>query len=181
MKKEDRKQQIIEQAMEVFINNGYKGATTAKIAKKAGVSEVTLFRIFSSKQEIFLSGIRPVFIKSLKASSSIPVDLSKKEKIRYLLLERLSFMSDNRALIKLILQESNFLESIGSENLLLTIFDSFRTLIRGFAFEDQKESLVMRLITGSILSFLYLPETEKDEIEKYVEQLTCMIEYATDK
>jgi len=175
MKKEERRQQIIDRAIEVFIENGYKGATTAKIAQIAGISEVTLFRYFSSKQEIFLAGIKPIFVESLQTTLNLSNDYSDQEKIRYLLNERLTFMSNNHRLVKMILQENYFLESIGSENLFMTMLEFFRTFIKRLSMDPPKEQLILRLIMGSILSFLYLPQENLSEIETYVDNLTEII------
>ncbi len=46
------RERILEAARETFIKKGYKGATTRKIAQRAGVSEVTLFRKFKSKSNL---------------------------------------------------------------------------------------------------------------------------------
>ncbi|MBM4240380.1 MAG: TetR/AcrR family transcriptional regulator [Euryarchaeota archaeon] len=46
---EDR---ILKAAMKLFVKEGYKGATTLKIAHEAGVNEITLFRNFKSKENI---------------------------------------------------------------------------------------------------------------------------------
>ncbi len=54
MNKEDREKELLQAALNVFIEKGYKGTTTAEIAKKADISEVTLFRYFKSKDEIFI-------------------------------------------------------------------------------------------------------------------------------
>ena len=40
-------------ALEILIAHGYEGATTQKIAKVAGVNEVTLFRKYGSKAGLF--------------------------------------------------------------------------------------------------------------------------------
>lgn len=48
----DTRQRILEAAAEVFTKSGYSRATTKNIAKAAGVSEVTLFRHFSTKEEL---------------------------------------------------------------------------------------------------------------------------------
>lgn len=42
-------------AWELFAERGYDGATTAQIAKRAGVSEMTLFRHFPSKDALVMS------------------------------------------------------------------------------------------------------------------------------
>ncbi len=50
MTREERRKQILESALKVFIEKGYNGSTTLDIAKKADISEVTLFRYFDSKK-----------------------------------------------------------------------------------------------------------------------------------
>ncbi|MEW5744654.1 MAG: TetR/AcrR family transcriptional regulator [Nitrospirota bacterium] len=44
---------ILETALKLFSREGYLGATTREIAREAGIAEVTLFRHFSSKEELF--------------------------------------------------------------------------------------------------------------------------------
>ncbi len=175
LKREQRRQQIIDRAMEVFIKNGYKGATTARLAEAAGISEVTLFRYFSSKQEIFLAGVKPIFVETLMDTIHVSEDYTPKEKIRYLLHERLAFISKNHELIKLILRENDFLETVGSADLLTTIVESFKVFMKDLLIDGKKEQLVLRLIMGSILSFLYLPEPNQSDIEIYVNQLTDIL------
>lgn len=46
---EPTKQQLIEAALRVYGEGGFRGATTKRIAEEAGVNEVTLFRLFGSK------------------------------------------------------------------------------------------------------------------------------------
>lgn len=53
MKADDRRQQLLEAAIHCFAEYGYKGATTAILAKAARVSEPVLYQHFSSKQELF--------------------------------------------------------------------------------------------------------------------------------
>ncbi|MEJ2549991.1 MAG: TetR/AcrR family transcriptional regulator [Anaerolineales bacterium] len=49
----DTRQRLIQAAAELFATLGYARATTRKIAAEAGVSEVTLFRHFGSKKNLF--------------------------------------------------------------------------------------------------------------------------------
>lgn len=46
------KQKIMDAAVKVIAKDGYEGSTTRGIAQEAGVSEVTLFRKFKSKENI---------------------------------------------------------------------------------------------------------------------------------
>lgn len=40
-------------AVELFADNGYKGTSTRKIARVAGVSELTIYRCYKTKEELF--------------------------------------------------------------------------------------------------------------------------------
>lgn len=46
------RQRIVDAALQVFSEHGYKGATTRAIASRAGVNEVTLFRQFGNKKAL---------------------------------------------------------------------------------------------------------------------------------
>ncbi|KAF5033412.1 MULTISPECIES: TetR/AcrR family transcriptional regulator [Methanobacterium] len=48
-------QKFLDAALEIFAEKGYKGATTRLIAQKAGFSELTLFRKFKTKENLFNS------------------------------------------------------------------------------------------------------------------------------
>ncbi len=49
----DTRKNIMKAAKELFSHNGYAAVTTKEIAKKAGISEVTLFRHFENKRNLF--------------------------------------------------------------------------------------------------------------------------------
>ena len=48
----DRRQQLIETALDVFSRKGFDGATTREIAAEAGVTEAIIFRHFANKQAL---------------------------------------------------------------------------------------------------------------------------------
>ncbi|MCG8405065.1 MAG: TetR/AcrR family transcriptional regulator [Phycisphaerales bacterium] len=60
MKADDRRQQLLEASIQCFAEYGYKGTTTAKLAKAAQVSEPVLYQHFDSKQELFASLVEQV-------------------------------------------------------------------------------------------------------------------------
>jgi AcrR family transcriptional regulator len=53
MAAEDRREQIIEVAVRLFSQKGFRGATTKEIATAAGVNEAIIFRHFSTKSELY--------------------------------------------------------------------------------------------------------------------------------
>jgi AcrR family transcriptional regulator len=57
-----RKQQILKAALAVFSAKGFALATTAEIARTAGVAEGTIYNYFSSKRELFVSVIQDFIV-----------------------------------------------------------------------------------------------------------------------
>ena len=52
----DARNRIEEAALELFIERGFEGATTAEIAARAGLTERTFFRHFADKREVLFGG-----------------------------------------------------------------------------------------------------------------------------
>jgi len=52
------RQQILEAAVRIYSEAGFRGATTRRIADEAGVNEVTLFRLFGSKSALIAEAVR---------------------------------------------------------------------------------------------------------------------------
>jgi AcrR family transcriptional regulator len=51
----ERRRAIVEAAIRVFSEGSYSGATTALIAREAGVSEPILYRHFASKRDLYVA------------------------------------------------------------------------------------------------------------------------------
>jgi len=54
---EEVRERIIQAAAQMFIQHGYEGATTRLIAVAAQVNEVTLFRHFGNKENLFMEAV----------------------------------------------------------------------------------------------------------------------------
>lgn len=60
-------EKILEAAMRLFSEKGYKAVTTKKIAKEAGVCEMTIFRHFDNKRNLFENAFdKYIFTPKLK-------------------------------------------------------------------------------------------------------------------
>lgn len=53
MKGDKRREQILQTAVELFSQRGFKGTTTKEIARASGVSEAMVFRHFATKDELY--------------------------------------------------------------------------------------------------------------------------------
>jgi AcrR family transcriptional regulator len=52
---EDRREQVVEAAIHEFAELGYQAASTAAIARRAGISQPYIYALFPSKQDLFLA------------------------------------------------------------------------------------------------------------------------------
>ena len=58
---EDRRVDVLDAALQEFAQRGYYGTPTAEIAKRAGISQAYLFRLYPTKQELFIASTMRCF------------------------------------------------------------------------------------------------------------------------
>jgi len=58
---EERREDVLQAAREVFAHHGLSGASTDEIARRAGISQPYLFRLFRTKKELFLAAVERCF------------------------------------------------------------------------------------------------------------------------
>jgi AcrR family transcriptional regulator len=63
---EERRRQVLDAALEVFAQHGLSGASTDDIARKAGISQPYLFRLFHTKKELFIASAERCFRETLE-------------------------------------------------------------------------------------------------------------------
>jgi AcrR family transcriptional regulator len=67
MSAEERREDILAAAMAEFAATGYHGTSTETIARRAGISQPYLFRLFGTKKELFLACVKSGFGLTLDA------------------------------------------------------------------------------------------------------------------
>jgi AcrR family transcriptional regulator len=63
---EERREEILVAAMEEFAEHGLDGTSTDTIARKAGISQPYLFRLFGTKKELYLESVRRCLRQTLE-------------------------------------------------------------------------------------------------------------------
>lgn len=105
------KKKVLTTALKLFASNGFDGTTTAKIAQQAGVSEGTIYKYFSSKEDLLakllqpiLAGIKDSFFTSLDdKQTGNKHDLAAL--IDFIVTNRIHFIEVNFDFVRLIFQE----------------------------------------------------------------------------
>jgi AcrR family transcriptional regulator len=63
---EERREEILAVALEEFGEHGLDGTSTDTIARKAGISQPYLFRLFGTKKELYLASVRRCLSETLE-------------------------------------------------------------------------------------------------------------------
>ena len=64
--KEERREEILDAALEVFADHGLHGASTEEIARRAGISQPYVFRLFGTKKELYKAVVARCFRQTLE-------------------------------------------------------------------------------------------------------------------
>jgi len=102
----DAEKKIIEASITLFTENGYLGTSTKAIAEEANVSEMTLFRKFKTKQNLFESMLKYTLGHELSESNDFDMTLPLDQFTKQILHNRLLLISKHIKLVQMIIQES---------------------------------------------------------------------------
>lgn len=104
MSADARRTQVIEVAVEEFARGGLHGTSTETIARRVGVSQPYLFRLFGTKKELFLAGAarcfertHETFVAAVQGSDPEERLLSMGEAYRELLADRTLLLAQMQA------------------------------------------------------------------------------------
>ncbi len=62
----ERREEILDAALDEFAEHGYHGSSTEGIARRAGISQPYVFRLFGTKQELFKAVVARCFRETLE-------------------------------------------------------------------------------------------------------------------
>lgn len=175
---------ILEAAYKCFSEKGYLGATTREIAKNAGVSEVTLFRYFRSKKELFSEVLdRFSVIPNLEKIGRFKKEFSGVELVKFAGIEIIKSLQEKRNFLKILLSETPKLTSEVNE--VYTKFSKklFQVLLNIFqtAFPHlPKEELELKAQVFKYTTFCFFLSNEifqgkvlsEGEILSFISELT---------
>lgn len=100
-----RKREILEKALDVFIEEGYEDVTFQKIADRCGITRTTLYIYFKNKREIFLWSIKQL-TSGLEASIMEIINdksLNAEQCFRKMLMRIVDSLEGNKKLFSVLL------------------------------------------------------------------------------
>lgn len=101
---DERRADVVEAAIRAFAVGGYAGTSTEEIARLAGVSQPYLFRLFGSKQQLFLAAVSRAFehVRSAFADAARqPIEVAGFNPVLASVAQRYAELLKDRTLLRL--------------------------------------------------------------------------------
>jgi len=152
----DKREKLLQTALELFVSQGFSDTPTSKIAKVAGIATGTLFYFFPTKEDLIIS----LYLK-LKGHAAESINLaledvrSTKEIIKTYYVESLkwSLRNANEFLFLAQFANSPYLKKIGSEEIsaqMAPILKLFKLAIKEQHVVDMDVNLLYALISNQV-------------------------------
>lgn len=195
MRKTHTSQKLLDATMELISEKGYFGATTREIARLAGVTELTLFRHFGTKERLFEELLNShSFLPSLRELLPALDDLSYEDALRTVATRFLLSLKDRKSMVKIMYSEvtiypdkikrlyNKYLNDLRST--LAVYFESLQK--KGFL-RPMSPELAARIFLGMLFSYFRSEEIMRDggmtraRMEKNVRELVDIFMHGTMK
>jgi TetR/AcrR family transcriptional regulator, fatty acid metabolism regulator protein len=184
-RREDKRQRIIDAAVEVFAAKGFFGARVAEIAEQANVADGTIYLYFRSKDDILIS----LFEEKMSAINRRFAEMlghlpSPEDKLRRYIIEHLRLAADQPKLMQVLTvelrQSARFIKEYSPKN-----FAKYLALLGSILEEGQRSGafrpeldapLFRRALFGAIdeISLEWIlrrPDAPSPDPEKVGEQI----------
>jgi len=112
-----RRKEILERALDVFVDEGFEDATFQKIADRCGITRTTLYIYFKNKREIFNWSIKQMLMGVEADLQRVKADQNLKtpEKLTLVLTTILDRLQDNKRLLSVVLNYLLHLSKSGTD------------------------------------------------------------------
>ncbi|MCR5605765.1 MAG: TetR/AcrR family transcriptional regulator [Treponema sp.] len=156
---EKRKREILEKALDIFVEEGYEDVTFQKIADRCGITRTTLYIYFKNKREIFLwsikqllSGIESSLVEIVKDDS-----LDASQCLRKVCDKIVDYIEENRKLFYVLLTYLIQLKKAGGdvENRVQRRVIKLRHLITAVYIKGEKKGVFKKIPVKAVNEMIY--------------------------
>jgi AcrR family transcriptional regulator len=152
-----RREQLLDVAAELFARAGYARATTAELAKAAGVTEPIIYRHFASKRDLFVDLIRRTAKRTLEhwekhlAGAKDPA-----ERLRRLIGDNPMVMDEGRVAYRVFLQAITEVEDVEIHRAVTDHITELHAFLRKEVERAQLERKVSRALSAEMIAWLLI-------------------------
>ena len=195
MKKNTTKQRLLDATLKLISEKGYLGSTTREIAQEAGVTELTLFRHFGTKEKLFEALLRNhTFLPRLKELLPELDGLSYGDSLRLIATRFLLSLKERKSMVKIMYSEVTIypekikkLYNKFADDLRLTLASYFRGLQKKGLLRNVSPELAAQLFLGMLFSYFRSEEImraggmKKQTMEKNIKEFVDIFMFGTMK
>jgi AcrR family transcriptional regulator len=105
-RQQDRRRAVLDAAVRVFGERGYRAASMQDIAAGVGLSKPSLYHYVQSKEQVLVELYEEVMDDTLRAARSIvEADLAPLEALREVVIQRVVYTCENQSLLRVFFEE----------------------------------------------------------------------------
>lgn len=193
MKKTHTKQHLLEATLKLISEKGYLGATTREIAQEAGVTELTLFRHFGSKEQLFEELLNSyTFLPKLKELLPELETLTFEDALELIAVRFLLTLKERKAMVKIMYSEVTiYPEKIRTvynrfiDEMRATLAVFFESMQKRGIMKTSSPEMAARVFLWILFSYFRSEEImrpggmKKNTMEKNVQQIIDIFSYGT--
>jgi AcrR family transcriptional regulator len=194
MRTSNTKELLLQATLKLISEKGYLGTTTREIASEAGVTEITLFRNFGSKELLFEEVLKAyTFLPRLKELLPELEGLSSGDAFVLIATRFLQTLKERKALIKIFYQEvTSYPEKVRevynqfNDEIRATLAGYMKTLQdRGELRKDLSPEIAARVYLALFFSYFRQEEImrsggmKKQNMEKYIREVVDIYMHGT--
>ncbi len=155
MKKQETKRKLLEATLKLISEKGYLGATTREISREAGVTELTLFRHFGTKERLFEELLNSyTFVPRLKELLPELESLPYEDALTLIATKFLVTLKERKSMMKILSSEIHvYPEKI--RTLYLAFIDEVRAALASYFVSLQRDG-TLRTVSPEIAARAFL-------------------------
>lgn len=163
--RQERKQQILDAALEIFAKNGYHKASISQIAKEANISKGLLYNYFRNKEELLIE-VMSDGIKHLLRGYSLKSEENAKTELKLMIEQSFDFMDEDQKHWQLYFSIMMQMEvqALVMKKLvvaLMPVFENLTSIFGQLGFKNplQEAQLFGAMLDGFGMNYLVNPMT----------------------
>ena len=152
-----RKEQLLDTAVELFARRGFGGATTAELAKAAGVTEPIIYRHFRSKKDLFIAVIDRTSELTLETwERQLKTAKDPAQRLRRLIAANPTPSDRGRGIYRVIVQAMMEIEEPEILQAIQRHLKNLHAFVTGEVVKAQNEGHVSKFFTPEITAWTLL-------------------------
>jgi AcrR family transcriptional regulator len=156
MRTSNTKEQLLKATLKLISEKGYLGATTREIAQEAGVTELTLFRHFGSKERLFEELLkRYTFLPMLKELLPELEGLSFEEALTLIATRFLLSLKERKSMVKIMYSEVTSYP-VKIREVYNKFIDEMRTTLALYFVSQQNRDIIRKDLSPDMAARVFL-------------------------